>query len=172
MYAFLSDSKDQNQRNVFNLVSQSRFLTEIENDIRKRYDVYTIESKELADKWNALYVELTDVISNVVNHSLMPQDSLCKHLTTIMREHEKKCRQQPNDFLASYNRLIPSLTQNVYYSRSEFIQIEKLAYKAAQIYKQWDLYRNGYDMVFKEISDSMEHARDILITTRNSLAKQ
>lgn len=171
IYAFLDDNPNGNQQSVFHLVTQSRFLTEIEKNIREHYDRYRADSKDLAEEWNRLYIDVTDRISNLVNHILMPNDPLGRFLVDTMKKHQEVCKANPNNFAQAYESLIPALMGSAYSSRPEFVQIEQLAFMAEKIHRQWLAYNVGYGQLFNGIADSLFQSFDILKQSYTKLNK-
>lgn len=150
------------ERVVFNLVSQSSFLSLIEQEIRSRYEEYGVLSKNLMERWNNTYVDLTNRIYDMINNQLPLNSNLRGFLINTMNQHNGQMAMNPNNFIVSYDTMITSIANSVYFHNPEMQWFNQVYGNTQLLKREWETLQEGYSVVFGQVADRLENSLSIL----------
>lgn len=152
---------------VFSLISQSSFLSLIEKEIRLKYDEYSSYSLRLMERWNSLYGDTLDSLSNLINYQLPFNSDLRNFLIATINNHNDKMKvaANRNNFILSYDTLITPIATSVYSLAPEMKWFNIMYGRAIMLRNEWESLNDGYSIVFRQFSDRLESSLSIINDT-------
>lgn len=163
IYTFMINTKNpkgENDKMIFNLISQVDFLASIESDIVKKYKEYHNQILELMNEWNSTFNLLKKTVDDwskpPITEFRQPVIDFCR------KSLESNPPQQ--DTLSIMNNLIIPLeklvSQNSY--NEDSFQLKPIFNQLEIIVYKWDVNKKGNSQNFNDIAKSIESSYRIL----------
>lgn len=76
LWGHTEKNREQNRKELMNLLYQIEYLNKVEEIIKSIYDEYCINNNKIMDEWNSNYMQMIDFIGTCDTNSMSKEDSI------------------------------------------------------------------------------------------------
>lgn len=76
LWGHTKKNREQNRKELMNLLYQIEYLNKVEEIIKSIYDEYCINNNKIMDEWNSNYMQMIDFIGTCDTNSMSKEDSI------------------------------------------------------------------------------------------------